>query len=594
MALLALLGLVCLLALPGMPFAFAILKRDDSIARKIALGAQLSLGFNTLLLFLVGVLLAGMTWLFIPLYLIASAIGVRLASQGGFAFKFPPLRFPVPEWQHLAALFCIAVIALEFYYSAFFPFYSWDAIASYNRWASAIFESGGAQLFQPYPELVPIAYAFPYFAAGAVAQNYAHALSWVAGTLALFYAYETAKKFSANGWLAVFLALAIPEFIYLYNSGYADTFMAAFVSSGAYYALESLEGKGGKPALISGALFGLAAFSKPQGLFLLFIVPSAYAAAWAYSKWRKLASGAPASCALSLASFAAVASPWYAAAVALAPGFFSRQLSLSQLGTDAGASLPGLPGNPLFRPAFVVQNFAEAYKYDVQWWLAALLLCGFLAFAAGELARKRQPSPAKLFAAAFAALSLAFWIGFMSFEFRQFAFALPLFASLGAAGIACAASKLAGPSRIALFAAVGALLLFTVPFTLHAASTGKTIGLVRFDPAWGLGNAFASDDEKLLHSLGDVYDMTMYIRANALDGRDTLVSDPRMLSMLDMKTRYAGAAQAGSEELAGLRYVVIGSRAGLSPELSAALNRSSTKLVYSAGPYQLFELNSTG
>lgn len=117
--------------------------------------------------------------------------------------------------------------------SALFPFFSWDAIASWNRWAESYFLQ--ADFFRNqdffYAQLHPWLMSVPYLALRTVGDELpSHCLSFA--YLLVLYAgvASLARALDANRVLAMALLFAGASFPVWAASGYADTAASAFVT----------------------------------------------------------------------------------------------------------------------------------------------------------------------------------------------------------------------------------------------------------------------------------------------------------------------------------------------------------------------------
>ena len=290
------------------------------------------------LLLTVGLSLGALTWLMMLLAALApallsfwrvTALGLIVHLTGWAAWQRRPVkprplrpadagwwRRPVP----LTALIIVLVlVGLTLFNAAYWPFGEDDTLTIYGPVAFRFATTGqfsGAGLYDAYPVLGPLAFAYVHLAAG-VPNEYA--ARFVVAALALVTvggAYVLGRDLygRAVGLTAAFLTITTPILTHWAASGYTD------LPAGAYYVLTAVAAWRlfTRPhpayAALTGLLAGLAAFTKNGALLLVGSLVG-----WVlYSYWvtwrRSSAEGWPIRgrhAALMAGAFALIAGPWY-------------------------------------------------------------------------------------------------------------------------------------------------------------------------------------------------------------------------------------------------------------------------------------------
>jgi len=237
-------GLVALLAFVFVPGCY-LLKSDRSI-EGIGTAIALSIGINSFAVMIAamnGIYTRSWFWLWI-LFLIP--------ITGWLIFRpYTRLRSSpkVIQWILLPFFLCVA------FKSWFLPYFTWDAIASWNRWARNFaidpryFEN--SNFF--YPQLMSWGMSIPYVGSGSPALEYiSHGYSFFlvlvlyAGTLRLSRAIRT------DGVVSFSLLFVTYPFVSYVATGYADIGTAGFTAFALALAMESF--RVDKPEYISSGL----------------------------------------------------------------------------------------------------------------------------------------------------------------------------------------------------------------------------------------------------------------------------------------------------------------------------------------------------
>src|SRR5690606_26909942 len=123
-------------------------------------------------------------------------------------------------------------------------------------------------LYDAYPILVPLNYAYAYFAAGWENEYLAKTIATLLSLACLPATYLLGERLrgALAGWLAALVLALTPFFGSWASSGYVDLPMAFFYTLAAVFALRLWETGSTRDAVIAGALVGLAAWTKNAAL----------------------------------------------------------------------------------------------------------------------------------------------------------------------------------------------------------------------------------------------------------------------------------------------------------------------------------------
>jgi 4-amino-4-deoxy-L-arabinose transferase-like glycosyltransferase len=178
-----------------------------------------------------------------------------------------------PERLTLALLLLICAGAL--FNSLYWPFSREDALGIYVPAANAVYETGAlVELpgrftnYEAYPILMPLMYTYVYLASGWQNEFLARLLPALmsVGCLAAIYVLATMLHSRAAGWLGALLLAITPTFSSWASSGYVDLPMAFFYTLAAVFAWRLWQSGHWTDALVSGAMIGLAAWTKNAAL----------------------------------------------------------------------------------------------------------------------------------------------------------------------------------------------------------------------------------------------------------------------------------------------------------------------------------------
>ena len=297
---LGLLSLLQITFLPGLIF-LKLFKFEMPFCRTITASFVITLIFNYILVFLLaisGFYLGVVVW---SIFVVETLFFIWLYRNNlqksiyrcffSRANKSKPLDINFAQnKQVLLILFLFFIAALYFLLflstRAGFVFYAWDAVNSYNNWATMWAGNSIAHFTRHYPQLIPINWSIPYMMIGHIngALNYQmfpktfmliFPLLFVFMAWDLFKACFRVKYLFAGIVLLVFLPASYEAYL---GTGFVDTAVAS-LSFAAVYILVLL--RNGKIPLSQhskylwlGCVFAAtAAVTKQAGLFILFMYP---------------------------------------------------------------------------------------------------------------------------------------------------------------------------------------------------------------------------------------------------------------------------------------------------------------------------------
>ena len=316
------------------PWALMVSRRVSFPRRDPALTLSLTVALS------LGVLAALMLWLAAwlraPLrfgWVTALALGFHAAGWGvwwrtsvGRARRAPVDggvgRAARPWWRQTSVAVALGLIALvgalTLFNAAYWPFRESDTLAIYGPVSLRFVRTGefyGGGMYDSYPVLVPLVFSYLHMAAGApnpfAARFVVAALSLV--TVGGAYGLGRALFGRTVGVTAAFLTVTTPVLTHWAAAGYTD------LPAGAYYVLTALAAwklyTSPHPlyAVLTGALAGLAAFSKNGALLLVgslagWVLYSHWAARWPDAEGRPIRAR---HVALMVAAYAPTAGLWY-------------------------------------------------------------------------------------------------------------------------------------------------------------------------------------------------------------------------------------------------------------------------------------------
>jgi 4-amino-4-deoxy-L-arabinose transferase-like glycosyltransferase len=215
----------------------------------------------------------------------------------------------------IAGLILVVVSAAIFFNAVYWPFHRDDTLGIYNRYAKLMYDSGTLvpfagrddAFYQAYPIQIPLAYTYSYLASNWENEYLAKAIAALFSLACLPAAYILGRMLfgSLAGWLSALLLALTPTFARWASTGYVDLPMAFLYTLSAIFAWRLWEGGGWIDAILTGAIIGLAAWTKNAAL-----VGIGFLMLWLLYGWLKKRISLW-HVVLALGACAIVAAPWY-------------------------------------------------------------------------------------------------------------------------------------------------------------------------------------------------------------------------------------------------------------------------------------------
>jgi len=561
------------------PWAALALGRDRPVLLTALTTLALSLGALTLGMLglaLAGALRLGLVW---GGMLAVFALGMALlAWRRSLRASRSHTRLR-DGWRHLrseplaalALVVILAIAALVTFNLLYWPFNADDAVSIYAMQSRIIFETRALPqdngLYEAYPLLVPLSYAYAHFVAGAVheylALMFAAALS--VGAFAAAGALGAALYDARTGLLAALLLALTPIFVRWSATGYTDVPAGFFAALAALFAWRMLREGGQRDALLTGMMAGLAAWTKNSALVLAVSVALAifYGMLPRHDGARLTLRHA----ALAALGLLVTAGPWYARNAIE----FGRLFPATVWTDRAQPTLQNLV--PFLTHAGIEQFFVPG----------AILTLGSASCAIEALrlpGRERDSARVLLiFALPFAVA----WWRMASYEVRFLMTILPLVAVMGARALVRLSEWLPFPSgQAARRAALITLAVLAVALALPAARKA-----VQYKDEIARAPRM-SDAERHRVTLGGVYDVARYLDALPADG--PILSDTYFLPFHVRTAPVVVGGLPRRSALAGYRYLV------LSPgsPLPGAMTDADAALLAEIDGYRVFRITYAG
>ncbi len=527
----ALAGLAVLCVFPGFLLYRRFVSEKESFLEAASLTVLLSAGINFFLLFAIGLL--GQINLFSVLTAEALLLIALLFARLADFPKIPSicaLKFPPAQKTELLLYAAISVILfLQSLNTAFFPFFAWDSIASYNTWAKQIYGTGSIPM--GYPPFTQTAYAFIYIFSSPAAENFAHLLSVLFLLVSLVYSARLAKELGGFGAIPATLLASAPLFLIVSNSGYSDIFASAFLVSSVYYLIKSCSDENRLDfAFLSGLLGGLSASTKLYSPYLFVALPVSFILfALQGSRNKKRASQL---LALSLALMI-FGTPWLARNFAVGNDYVQRTF-FSHSGDSGTAALWGeeRASNYANRVIWAAGSFFKdiPLQTSIPAGIGVLYLI-YLIFA------KRGPF------GAFALVALVFlplWALFFSYELRHLLLIYPLLLVSFSVFFKQASDWLSKRKLLMQFEKSVILLLLFAALApafydvLNTSLRGTTIGAEYPSQSYLFSHVLDSDEEKRVAVFGEFYKIVLFIRENeSIRNSAILTTEPRVIGYLE-------------------------------------------------------------
>jgi hypothetical protein len=277
----------------------------------------LSVGTLSLVMLWLGLLGIRVDWrLTVVWCVIISAIGwilwLRVKPAGG---EFSLLI--LSDWWRWPAVIVIAIICiLILFNAAYWPFGIDDAVTIYATFGKQIATTGQlprGNLYETYPMLVPLTYAFTHQAAGWIDEHLAALIPalFSVGLVGVAYLLGAMLYGLHTGIVAALLVVLTPMFTHWASASYVDLPAGFFYGLAAYFLLRLDSTHRWADALLVGIMAGLATWTKNSGL--LIVISVALWGIYRYRHWKTQGLPNPSFryAVFIIGGFLAVAAPWY-------------------------------------------------------------------------------------------------------------------------------------------------------------------------------------------------------------------------------------------------------------------------------------------
>jgi hypothetical protein len=414
-------------------------------------------------------------------------------------------------WTILGALLVIAIHAL------YYPFLGDDTLSRYGLQAQLIYRAGRIPLdVTGYPPLAPLTFVATWLAAAGPNEHLAKVLPVVMAAATLGATYLLGRRLSGRraGMMAAALVAVTPMFVRNATLAYTDIPTTFPLTLAVLYALRWWESGMARDTILAGVFLGIGLFTKQSALTWLAslaLIPPLWLLVTRHQsvegRWRRALSGLAG---ITLPALL-IAGPWYARNALLDgwPNILPVAGLYHLRGEMAGwrGLLPSVGWPDDFGPLLPV-------FYGAGWVVG---LVGAVRGGWRSLQGQESGPPADLILAVVVIpYWLAWWLRF-SFEARFLLLILPLMAVWAARPVEWAVDRLEKRVRLPrlLWQAVGGLLLAGLLFLGVRSRLG---GVYQF-----ITHPYASDEERLIHARGRLYDLVLYIRTTLDPSRDRIM-----------------------------------------------------------------------
>ncbi len=518
----ATIGLLVFCLSPGAFLSAKLLPEKKSLSEYLALSILISASFNYSIMFGLGLFKAIGLFSVLTIELLSLLALLFLRKISIPSFGSAPF---IPKISKAEAVICslIAVIlAFQFINMAFFPFFAYDSVRSYNEWAKEIYRNGAIPV--GYPPFTQTTYAFIYLFDSPASENFAHLLSFPFLLMSLFYLYLLGRKSGGIGIIPVALLIMTPWFLPVSNSGYSDIFSLAFVLSSCYYLLKSSSDRTLSSAFLSGLFGGMAASTKLYSPYLILMLPASF---FIFSVLRNPSRERLMQLLVLGITVFLIGSHWEIRNIALGSTYVQKTFFSHSIDPADTVLLwgPERATDYLARPGWALNSFLESTPPQI----SIPVILG-VAFAFYLVLVKRGPVAAPLL------LGLGFlpiWFFFLSFDIRHLLIVYPLFLVASSILLKEAWDKIRRPVLILVLVS----LLLLPPFfdALGSSAIGSTRSSLQFPShSYSINHLFDSDEGKRAAVFGDFYNIVIFIKSNEeIRGATLHTIDSRIKSYLE-------------------------------------------------------------
>jgi Dolichyl-phosphate-mannose-protein mannosyltransferase len=181
---------------------------------------------------------------------------------------------PLLTLSRVVSIVIIGIAALILFNAVYWPFGIDDAVTIYASFGKAIAASGHlpiGNLYETYPMLVPLGYAFTHQAAGWRDEHLAALIPALlsVGILGVAYLLGCELRNRATGLIAALLIALTPMVTHWASAGYVDLPCGFFYGFSALFLARYYRTRSWPDVLLCGIMAGLAAWTKNSGLLIV-------------------------------------------------------------------------------------------------------------------------------------------------------------------------------------------------------------------------------------------------------------------------------------------------------------------------------------
>ena len=489
-------------------------------------GFGLSVGALSLYMLILG-LLPG-TWLRpalvlpVPWIVLAYEVWRWKIARGQMAIRFDKNRFrsltgllprSLEAWLSLVCVCGLVVILIN---TISYPFHRDDVLSRFAPNARLLFVSATIPTtLTGYPLAVQLLYAFAFMAGGSVNDHLAGLVvtSFATAMTLITFSIGSVILTRRPAWMSTILLLSSPLFVDWSTSGYVDVPVGVYHGLSFLFAFLWMEGGNKRSAILTGAMIGLALWTKQSAMVLLpviGIVP--LLRGWPRHNFHaETINGA-----LALTATLLVAGPWYIRTLILA-------------GSGDVLPMPGAYDAQFIDPSLrsLLTFVVDAREWGIIFGSTALVgitlwICNLLEIKVHVRGPVLRRWSALLFAAFVLPYHLIWWQGF-SYQTRYLLASAPLYAVLAGYGSDWIVQRLTILLRLSRWAIV------LVASALVFLGSYKRIGAVYHLAMHPL----QSDDAKLTRISPEAWSLVKHIRATIKPGSRLYVMDGTLAYWLD-------------------------------------------------------------
>jgi 4-amino-4-deoxy-L-arabinose transferase-like glycosyltransferase len=462
------------------PWARFFMRENSRIA--LALTTMgLSLGTLSLVMLWLGLLNERINWrITMGVCALIGLVGLALWPFSGILpLRRRVIRYPLSRVE----MFLMAIISLSaaliLFNAVYWPFGIDDAVtiyAWYGKQISLTEMLPRGSLYETYPMMIPLLYAFTHEAAGAINDHLAAlipaALSVGVIGVAFLLGRELYDRFT--GIVAALLIAITPMFTHWASSGYVDLPAGFFYGLSAYFLVRAGDWS---ETLLAGFMAGLSAWTKNSGLLIVISM-----ALWlVYLRWRK--KRLPPRPGLLILGSLLAAGPWY-----------------MRNWITAGILVP--PTAWTWKAAHTLVNLFP-YIADPRYFVIGWLFTAGILFTSWRLGQGNSPEPKAAFLLIFFLPFFTIWWLLFSYDGR-FLLILTPFAAVMTASMLQSLIPFINTHYARYLPVALAVLILLLALPAYSAAVDYKPELLR--------QPFMSDDDKYRLRFGaDRYDIARYL-----------------------------------------------------------------------------------